>query len=203
MPSVMQTTRGISASMASWIPPAARGGLFHQVSDRIVSYLSIFPLFLFPRVAVPYGTKIPVAVAPVSLTASVTFAKTGRSRCVLPAFLGFVPPTTFVPANTALSASFSPEQCCLQHEIGYRCLFTVCDGLLSVEPVVATRWLACETLPRIFHSKLGCCQEVCELCSNNTTDTMGDVTHVPCFPVKPWKMTLVSPLTLRFSMVCW
>lgn len=28
------------------------------------------------------------------------------------------------------------------------------------------------------------------------------MTHVPCFPVKPWKMTLVSPLMRRFSMVC-
>lgn len=37
------------------------------------------------------------AVAPVSFTASLTLAKTGRSRCVVPAFLGLVPPTTFVP----------------------------------------------------------------------------------------------------------
>lgn len=46
-----------------------------------------------------YGTKIPVAVAPVSLTASATDAKTGRSRWVVPAFLGFVPPTTLVPVD--------------------------------------------------------------------------------------------------------
>ena len=26
-------------------------------------------------------------------------------------------------------------------------------------------------------------------------------THVPCLPVKPWKMTLVSPLMRRFSAV--
>lgn len=37
------------------------------------------------------------AVAPVSFTASLTVAKTGRSKCVVPAFLGFVPPTTLVP----------------------------------------------------------------------------------------------------------
>lgn len=37
------------------------------------------------------------AVAPVSFTASLTLAKTGRSRCMVPAFLGLVPPTTFVP----------------------------------------------------------------------------------------------------------
>ena len=43
------------------------------------------------------GTKIHDAVAPVSLTASETLPKTGRSRWVLPAFLGLVPPTTWVP----------------------------------------------------------------------------------------------------------
>jgi hypothetical protein len=41
-----------------------------------------------------YGTKMAEAVAPACLTASATFAKTGRSRCVDPAFFGFVPPTT-------------------------------------------------------------------------------------------------------------
>ena len=46
-----------------------------------------------------YGTKMALAVAPVSFTASETFAKTGRSRCVWPAFLGFVPPTTLVPTQ--------------------------------------------------------------------------------------------------------
>jgi hypothetical protein len=44
-----------------------------------------------------YGTKMAEAVAPASLTASATVAKTGRPRCVDPAFLGFVPPTTVVP----------------------------------------------------------------------------------------------------------
>lgn len=43
------------------------------------------------------GTKMAEAVAPVSFTASLTLAKTGRSRCMVPAFLGLVPPTTFVP----------------------------------------------------------------------------------------------------------
>jgi hypothetical protein len=37
------------------------------------------------------------AVAPASLTASATVAKTGKPKCVDPAFLGFVPPTTVVP----------------------------------------------------------------------------------------------------------
>ncbi len=45
----------------------------------------------------PYGTKIAEAVAPVSLTASDTVAKTGLPKCSCPAFLGFVPPTTLVP----------------------------------------------------------------------------------------------------------
>lgn len=48
---------------------------------------------------VPYGTKIADAVAPVSFTASLTFANTGFPRCVSPAFLGLVPPTTFVPVK--------------------------------------------------------------------------------------------------------
>lgn len=37
------------------------------------------------------------AVAPASLTASATVAKTGKPKCVDPAFLGFVPPTTVEP----------------------------------------------------------------------------------------------------------
>lgn len=37
------------------------------------------------------------AVAWVSRIASRTLANTGFPRCVSPAFLGFVPPTTFVP----------------------------------------------------------------------------------------------------------
>jgi hypothetical protein len=47
-----------------------------------------------------YGTKMAVAVAWVSLTASATFLKTGSPRCSVPAFLGFVPPTTFVPVRS-------------------------------------------------------------------------------------------------------
>jgi len=45
----------------------------------------------------PYGVKIADAVAPTSFTASETFLKTGNPRCVVPAFFGFVPPTTLVP----------------------------------------------------------------------------------------------------------
>lgn len=41
----MQTTRGISASMASWIPPAASGGLFVEAKYQQVSpQLSTTPL---------------------------------------------------------------------------------------------------------------------------------------------------------------
>lgn len=48
---------------------------------------------------VPHGTKIADAVAPVSLIASLTLAKTGFPRWVSPAFFGLVPPTTLVPAS--------------------------------------------------------------------------------------------------------
>lgn len=50
------------------------------------------------RADTAYGTKIADAVAPVSFMASLTLAKTGFPRCVSPAFFGFVPPTTLVPA---------------------------------------------------------------------------------------------------------
>src|ERR1700744_1389568 len=96
MPSVMQTTRGISALIASSIPAAASGGLEgvsptttgHQTKGRAEEETN--------------GTNIAVAVAPVSFTASDTLAKTGRPGGVLPAFFGFVPPTTFVPAQGEL-----------------------------------------------------------------------------------------------------
>lgn len=65
------------------------------------------------------------AVAPVSFTASLTLAKTGRSRWVVPAFLGLVPPTTFVPVLCEL----------LFVAIVLKARFTVGDGLLSVEAV--------------------------------------------------------------------
>ena len=91
IPSVMQTTRPISASMASSIPAAASGGLIRGL------YLARDFINDYGRA--PYGTKMAEAVAPVSLTASLTFAKTGFSRCVSPAFLGLVPPTTLVPVS--------------------------------------------------------------------------------------------------------
>ena len=67
---------------------AATGGLF--------AAQHMFSLQARHRVR-SYGTKMAEAVAPVSLTASPTVAKTGRPRCVSPAFFGLVPPTTFVP----------------------------------------------------------------------------------------------------------
>ena len=87
----MQTTRPISASMASSIPLAANGGLVDDQNLPInkPDYCSIFA----------YGTKIAEASAPVSFTASLTLANTGFPRCVSPAFLGLVPPTTFVPTH--------------------------------------------------------------------------------------------------------
>ena len=85
----MQTTRPISASMASSIPLAANGGLVDDQNPVVNKrgYHSI----------VAHGTKIAEAVAPVSFTASLTLANTGFPRCVSPAFLGLVPPTTLVP----------------------------------------------------------------------------------------------------------
>jgi hypothetical protein len=53
-----------------------------------------------------YGTKMAEAVAPVSLMASATLAKTGLPRCSEPAFLGFVPPTTFVPVCSCQCLAF-------------------------------------------------------------------------------------------------
>lgn len=102
--------------MASSIPAAASGGL-DVVSTRC------FPSrrCLFQT----YGTKMAEAVAPVSFTASLTVANTGRSKCVDPAFLGFVPPTTWVP-------------CMYEHMLfdqGLLGIFgvTVCDSLLGME----------------------------------------------------------------------
>lgn len=70
----------------------------------------------------PHGTKIAEAVAPVCRTASLTFAKTGFPKCVSPAFLGFVPPTTFVPSSC---------QCVVG--ILLRLLNTIFDCLLRME----------------------------------------------------------------------
>ena len=69
MPSVMQTTNGTSAAVASRIASAANGG----------------------------GTKIIVTFAPVSRTASSTVLKTGNPSCVVPPLPGVTPPTTLVP----------------------------------------------------------------------------------------------------------
>jgi hypothetical protein len=49
------------------------------------------------------------AVAPVCLIASATLAKTGLPRCSEPAFLGFVPPITFVPYSIACCAWKLPQ----------------------------------------------------------------------------------------------
>ena len=43
------------------------------------------------------GTKMTVALAPVSRTASCTLLKTGQPSCVVPPLPGVTPPTTCVP----------------------------------------------------------------------------------------------------------
>ena len=43
------------------------------------------------------GTNSIDAVAPVSLTASLTVLNTGRSKCLVPPLPGVTPPTTFDP----------------------------------------------------------------------------------------------------------
>ena len=125
MPSVMQTTRGISASIASWIPPAAKGGLYTNCVRGCHQRV--------PESTVTYGTKMPVAVAPVSFTASETLAKTGRPRCVEPAFLGLVPPTTLVPIDilcqNRVSLAVLPAHGCDRDRDG----LTIVNGLLCVE----------------------------------------------------------------------
>ncbi len=73
MPSVMQMTSFISASIASRMASAANGG----------------------------GTKITLASAPVFCIALSTVSKTGRFRCVCPPFPGVTPPTIFVPYSMA------------------------------------------------------------------------------------------------------
>lgn len=95
----MQTTRGISAATASSIDLAATGGLIQPSADS-----RVFDL------VVAHGTKIAEAVAPVSLIASATEANTGFPRCVSPAFLGLVPPTTFVPGDCQLLFQWSSEE---------------------------------------------------------------------------------------------
>lgn len=100
-----QTTSGISAAMASSIPAAATGG----------------------------GTKMADAFAPPSFIACATVAQTGRSRCVSPAFFGFVPPTTFVPRNPPYQSCSSRTLNCAS----VRCQHTVLNCLLGMETVGA------------------------------------------------------------------
>jgi hypothetical protein len=71
----MHTISGISASTASRMAAAAAGG----------------------------GTYRTDAFAPVSFIASSTFLKTGRPRCISPAFFGLTPPTIVVPYSIACS----------------------------------------------------------------------------------------------------
>jgi hypothetical protein len=68
-PSVMQTTRATSAAAASMIASAPNGG----------------------------GTKMTLALAPVSFTASATVLNTGISSTFCPPLPGVTPATTRVP----------------------------------------------------------------------------------------------------------
>src|SRR2546421_1820252 len=82
IPSVMVAIRRIPAAAASMIASDAKGG----------------------------GTKIPLALAPVSLTASATVLKTGTSRCVVPPLPGLTPPTSRVPISFICSAWKDPSR---------------------------------------------------------------------------------------------
>ena len=75
IPSVIHTTRSNSASTASKIASAAKGG----------------------------GTNTPLALQPVFFFASATVLNTGISKCVVPPFSGVTPPTIFVWYAIALS----------------------------------------------------------------------------------------------------
>lgn len=81
-----------------------------------------------------YGTKSAVAVAPVSLTAAETSLKTGRSRWVWPAFLGFVPPTTLVPEIVPVRIILFEG---IERDRGATRDRTVFDGLTRVETASA------------------------------------------------------------------
>jgi hypothetical protein len=83
------TIKGTSALIASSILAAATEGL--PKSQHVHGTIH--------RTKRAYGTKIADAVAPVCLIASSTLANTGLPKCSEPAFLGLVPPTTFVPVG--------------------------------------------------------------------------------------------------------
>lgn len=123
------TIRGTSALMASSMPAAATGGL-----------LSCQTVHLRVWCGRAYGTKMAVAVAPVSLMPCSTLAKTGRPRCSWPAFLGLVPPTTFVPARPRqLLLSLRPGGCSIRM-VAYRTRWPAVRGScrrVSTPPVSA------------------------------------------------------------------
>ena len=75
IPSVIHTTSSNSASTASRIASAAKGG----------------------------GTNTPLALHPVIFFASSTVLKTGTPKCLVPPFSGVTPPTILVLYSMALS----------------------------------------------------------------------------------------------------
>lgn len=121
------TIRGTSALMASSMPAAATGGL--------LGCQTVYSCVWCGRA---YGTKMAVAVAPVSLMPCSTLAKTGRPRCSWPAFLGLVPPTTFVPARPRqLLLSLRPDGCAIRM-VAYRTRWPAVRGScrrISTAPV--------------------------------------------------------------------
>lgn len=81
-----------------------------------------------------HGTKIAEAVAPASFTASATVAKTGFPRCVVPAFFGFVPPTTFVPGHYQQLVGNVGEDRIFEKRTVINCLLRVePEGAISIK----------------------------------------------------------------------
>ena len=75
------------------------------------------------------------AVAPVSRTASLTFAKTGFPKWVSPAFFGLVPPTTLVPElGQSSSCPSSPNS------------NTVFDGLFGMKTEIQSAFVQCQVV---------------------------------------------------------
>lgn len=163
MPSVMQTTRGISASMASWIPPAARGGLFQLVSGRIVSRSVLLPECDSLRDEDPRGSCASL------LDGIGHVLENGKVKMCAASLLG---------------VCATDDLCACEHSLISlllsRAVLSAARKRSSVS-IYRMRWpaqrgtccrkygLACETLPRIFHASLGCCQEVCKTCNEGTT----------------------------------
>ena len=114
MPSVIHTTSGISAAIASRMAAAASGG-GTKITDAFapVPFMHCRARAAHPRVSArthsapaqrPLHTHTRAhkhTHARARALTSATVAKMGKPRCVEPAFFGFVPPTIFVPYSIA------------------------------------------------------------------------------------------------------